>query len=714
MDEFTFFNKLPQQLRDNLIQKVRINKILQEINVLNIETSFLNLCSLGDISDKDFLNSISRSINTYLFIHSQSILLYSKIFNLIINKLDKDFTDTDNNLRINDIKKSFIDNTFRICQFSFINDQNHSCAYFIGLLIQNGHLSIECAHKFLKLINEPILSRNIATGLVYFLFGCCRRLNDEAPQLLNELFDILDSKITSFQIPAFYLLKELKDIRNQNFEPIRNFNFDTKLPILIHAIHFDDIDFVQNYFSNPKSDINMQYPISLFEPCQQNDSKEPFAIICAAALYGSLKCFKYLLLNGAEIGDCRPFAIDGGNIEIIRLVEQRTPFDINSLFQAVELHRYEAFTWLFESKGFVVVEEIPKKVNLSLNSTNDDTSKNDEIDKNECGGSCTNENLVLFKMPKAKSNRTLLHSAAMSNSIRCCIYILDHSLDDINVTNKFGFTPIMRAVMNGSIDVAQILMNSEGIDLSKRTEKSNNTLLHLAAMKDDVEIANIFLPFFDINSVNFSNQTSVFTASASKAIHCLRLFLKSPNIDLSIREKHSNLNCFLIAVSSRSLDCAIELFNTGLFDINDIQGKLSALSIAASNGDYEMMKFILSINNIDLKKDSLSLFYAIDSENADCVKILLDNNDVDINTLNRTKETPLLHACNLLDNKNTIEIIKLLVNHQGIKLNCRDKYGRTPLLVATAYKSIEIVSFLLQTPGVKINVKEKVFIKKKI
>lgn len=596
--------------------------------------------------------------------------------------MNQKISENPNDSTIIENKKFFIDSVFQICQSSFINDQNRTSAYFIGLLIQNGHISIEFASTFLKLIEEPIQSKNAAAGFVYFLFGCCRKLNEENPLLMNQFFELLDSKITSFQQPAFSLLQELKEIHKNDFEMIRNLNYETKLPILSHAIQFDDVDFVQNFFANPKNDINMNYPTTLFEPWYQKNEEKPISTICAAALYGSVKCFKYLLLNGAEIGDCRSCAIDGGNIEIIRIVEQKTPFEISSLFQAVEFHRYEAFIWLFESKVLVFDEENQNR---------------------------SEEEIVSFKMPKLKNGKTLLHSAAISNSIRCCIFILDRSLNDINAADKLGFTPIMRAVMNGSIDVAQILMNTNGIDLTKRTAKSNNTLLHLAAMKDDAEMVNLFLPFYDVNSVNLSNQTPIFTASASKAIHCVRLFIQCPKIDLSIREKHSNMNCFLISVSSRSLDCAISLFETGFFDINDVQKSTSALSIAASNGDFEMMKFILSVKNIDVNKDGLSLFKAIDSGNIECVKILLNNPDIKVNILNRTKETPLLHACNLLDDKKYEDIVKILVNHKGIKLNCRDNFGRTPLLVAAAYESIEIVSFLLKTKGVKINAVEKVF-----
>lgn len=49
-----------------------------------------------------------------------------------------------------------------------------------------------------------------------------------------------------------------------------------------------------------------------------------FSMIDYAAFKGSVNCFKYLLINGAEISyNTLGLAITGGNIEIIRLLEQR-------------------------------------------------------------------------------------------------------------------------------------------------------------------------------------------------------------------------------------------------------------------------------------------------------------------------------------------------------------------------------------------------------
>lgn len=73
--------------------------------------------------------------------------------------------------------------------------------------------------------------------------------------------------------------------------------------------------------------------------------------LCLAAYYGAVKCFKYLIMNDAniKIGNLAKFAIAGGNCEIIRLVEQNgISYDYNSIAFAINMHNIEIYDWLME------------------------------------------------------------------------------------------------------------------------------------------------------------------------------------------------------------------------------------------------------------------------------------------------------------------------------------------------------------------------------
>lgn len=89
------------------------------------------------------------------------------------------------------------------------------------------------------------------------------------------------------------------------------------------AILNDDVDKLQSILTNRKIEINQdRVPFNLYEMFIFKNNNSSF--INYAAECGSIKCFKYLLLNHAEIDfltlGC---AVYGGNTEIIRIVDQQ-------------------------------------------------------------------------------------------------------------------------------------------------------------------------------------------------------------------------------------------------------------------------------------------------------------------------------------------------------------------------------------------------------
>ncbi|OHS95928.1 hypothetical protein TRFO_37954 [Tritrichomonas foetus] len=77
-----------------------------------------------------------------------------------------------------------------------------------------------------------------------------------------------------------------------------------------------------------------------------------------AALYQSINCFKYLVMNNCDLKDTMQYAIAGGNIEIIRHVENSIPegeagnkeWELAALM-AIKYHRNNVLEWIFETKN---------------------------------------------------------------------------------------------------------------------------------------------------------------------------------------------------------------------------------------------------------------------------------------------------------------------------------------------------------------------------
>ena len=76
---------------------------------------------------------------------------------------------------------------------------------------------------------------------------------------------------------------------------------------------------------------------------------ECISLIDVCCLFGSLKCFKYLLLNKCEITwKTLKYSITGANKEIINTFKEKGHSFEECLETSVQYHRYELTNWLNE------------------------------------------------------------------------------------------------------------------------------------------------------------------------------------------------------------------------------------------------------------------------------------------------------------------------------------------------------------------------------
>ena len=74
------------------------------------------------------------------------------------------------------------------------------------------------------------------------------------------------------------------------------------------------------------------------------------SLIDFCCFFGSLKCFKYLLLNQCKITKATlKYSIAGGNQEIIAILQQNGHSFEECLETSVKYHRYELTNWLNEN-----------------------------------------------------------------------------------------------------------------------------------------------------------------------------------------------------------------------------------------------------------------------------------------------------------------------------------------------------------------------------
>lgn len=164
---------------------------------------------------------------------------------------------------------------------------------------------------------------------------------------------------------AIFIGKFLPDKIDKYRQFIDNMEPDDELT---KSLRNDDVDKLQLIVTANRINISDAIiPYNVFDDLETT-------LINYAAYYGSLKCFKYLLLNNGIINkETLYFAVYGGNIEIIQIVNQkiddvdddkieentihkfgkREPgysSDIKIISSAIKMHKNDLFDWLFENR----------------------------------------------------------------------------------------------------------------------------------------------------------------------------------------------------------------------------------------------------------------------------------------------------------------------------------------------------------------------------
>ena len=157
----------------------------------------------------------------------------------------------------------------------------------------------------------------LSTRESYYLL---QKISNHFPELIKKnihfISNIYDKKNSKkiFKILRNDNLEKLQEISTQN-----NFNFNQK----IEPSLYERYSFINNY------------NVSLIDYC---------------AFFGSINCFKYLLLNGASVQNTLKYAIAGGNLEIIHLCEQNNTLFEDALETAIQFHQNDIFYYYYDKK----------------------------------------------------------------------------------------------------------------------------------------------------------------------------------------------------------------------------------------------------------------------------------------------------------------------------------------------------------------------------
>jgi len=264
---------------------------------------------------------------------------------------------------------------------------------------------------------------------------------------------------------------------------------------------------------------------------------------------------------------------------------------------------------------------------------------------------------------------------------------------NINAADKDGATPVFYAAGNGHTEVIKLLIEC-GVEVNT-ADTDDYTPLNIAAHIGYTEVVKLLIENgADLNVAINNCYTPLGTASKEGYFKVVKLLIGS-GADVNTANMHGYTPLYLAAQEGHTevvkllIGSGAKVNTTNTFDE-------SPLYIAANNGHMEVVKLLTdngaNVNIVD-RNGYIPLHRAIKEGHIEVVKYLIKSG-ANLNTSN-TYETPLHIAAN----NGHMEIVKLLLD-SGAEINTAGKSGSTPLYSSlyteTNKNTQEIVELLLQ------------------
>ncbi|XP_046562242.1 ankyrin repeat domain-containing protein 50-like [Haliotis rubra] len=291
-----------------------------------------------------------------------------------------------------------------------------------------------------------------------------------------------------------------------------------------------------------------------------------------------------------------------------------------------------------------------------------------------------------------KGGDNILHIACNRGQFDVVKYLLSLNSVDINSRGYKKRTPVMAAAEHGHKEVVELLV-THGADLSLSV-KGRDDILHIACNRGQFDVVKYLLSLnsVDINSMGYKKRTPVMVAAEHGHKEVVELLVThGADLSLSVKGRDDILH---IACKSGQFDVVKYLLSLNSVDINS-RGykKRTPVMTAGERGKKKIVELLVKhgadlSHRAPLAGNILNL--ACRGGKIEVVKYVLSLNTVDINTRGIKKRTPVMIAAA----HGHKEVVELLVKNEA-DLSLRDSNGKNVIELAREGGHLEVVQYVM-------------------
>jgi ankyrin repeat protein len=302
---------------------------------------------------------------------------------------------------------------------------------------------------------------------------------------------------------------------------------------------------------------------------------------------------------------------------------------------------------------------------------------------------------------------TLMHIAAMSDSLECFIYLMKNTHFDFTVLSADEFTPMHYACCFKSIEIISYI-----IELSKyKTEyadKLQRLYLEDAERKGEKSLMKLATSALSIDIIKLLFDSG-YKLTPEVRVHCINIAVNTKSVDvLNILLQNSSgkdSSPLITAISNNNLEAIPILIESNCNLQYCTSNFTTALSAACKQSSVSVVKMLcdkmtdVDINPV-LKVDAACHWICI-SGSPEIARIILAH-DIDVNRLNADNKTCVSLMKTVIPEEDDIEILEMLLE-KGFNIN------HTPISPLTNYvtgikKKPKVVAWFIEN-GFNLNAK---------